>query len=835
MRQYYCIIFSFLIAVFLLFFSIPEFAVKPAISKDAIAIRVIPNPEHQSAMDWYRSRKFTGSPQNLTVDGYNAVRDGRTVYVNAANINNGNFYTNIYVISYNQDAENATIDIFSRLLKNWEFNANQSSPGVCENDINKFCVFDADCGSQEICLGPKAAIVRDVARLEGLYTLKLALNNYYLKNGHYPRLKAGTYLPYKSISTWPSWQKVLAQELEFKLPVDPINRLGDCGDSRYNKITCWDEKKTEFADSDLANPALDLPDKSRAFVYEVAANGLSFNLCAITEAGYIDMESGACASSQLAVNRNPIIISYSFPQKEPGDEYQGYIKASDPDEDELLWSVDLPSWLQMKNDIDINKKIFYASAAGAIGVYNLAVTISDGKGGVLSRNFEIKIVGSCPLPWGGTLDFGNTVTAYAAPQTACGEYCVSETRICENGVLSGSYTNQNCVEGPCAPCTLPWGENIADSDSVIAYADAQVSCGTECVSETRICKNGSLSGSFTNKDCSVAPCTFCILPWGGVLENSQSIEAFQEPSVACNTPCKKELRTCTNGVLSGTYTNPACASKACEYCITPWGATVNSGSAVIAYSVSSVLCGQSCPQESRKCDDGVLSGTYQFKTCAKLCAPCTNVKLMTNTPGIFTTISMNHLATKVVYNKNIVLYDKNCNDFDNITKLYCYDGTVYTNPSYTSLYVNGTSYATCDINNTLCTLHATKKYEFSTPIPADQCVYWPPPAGTVNCVNTGDPGNVGECCMSYQSYYSGPQLWPNLWDGPVHCNADYTIKYTTCYFNNYGHWYSPGIYSTGVNYTIAPANIAVVEVPGGPAVCCTSFTGGILCNGGWVK
>ncbi|MFA6454566.1 MAG: hypothetical protein WCV70_01765, partial [Patescibacteria group bacterium] len=57
------------------------------LSPDAIALRVLPNPEHFSPLTWYKKNlKLQGSPQSLIVDGYEAIRDGRTVYVNAANI-----------------------------------------------------------------------------------------------------------------------------------------------------------------------------------------------------------------------------------------------------------------------------------------------------------------------------------------------------------------------------------------------------------------------------------------------------------------------------------------------------------------------------------------------------------------------------------------------------------------------------------------------------------------------------------------------------------------------------------------------------------------------------
>ncbi|RTL71928.1 MAG: hypothetical protein EKK41_07370 [Hyphomicrobiales bacterium] len=58
-----------------------------------------------------------------------------------------------------------------------------------------------------------------------------------------------------------------------------------------------------------------------------------------------------------------------------------------------------------------------------------------------------------------------------------------------------------------ADCNLPWGGTIADGASVTAYRDATVSSGGACVSETRTCNNGSLSGSYGNASCSVSVST----------------------------------------------------------------------------------------------------------------------------------------------------------------------------------------------------------------------------------------------------------------------------------------------------------------------------------------
>jgi hypothetical protein len=59
---------------------------KAAQDSDAIAVRVMPNTNHDSIETWYSKQGFKGSPQSLIVDGYEAIRDGRTVFVNAANV-----------------------------------------------------------------------------------------------------------------------------------------------------------------------------------------------------------------------------------------------------------------------------------------------------------------------------------------------------------------------------------------------------------------------------------------------------------------------------------------------------------------------------------------------------------------------------------------------------------------------------------------------------------------------------------------------------------------------------------------------------------------------------
>lgn len=268
-------------------------------SSDAIAIRVIPNPNHSSPARWYKEQKFTGSPQPLLVDGYEAVRDGRTVYVNVANVSGAKFFTNIYLISYNQNVADAALDIFGQILDHWKFNSNLTTADFCETNNTVNCLIDSDCPSHDYCLSAKAKMTRDTRRLADLADIKAALKNYQLARGRYPALNAGSYVANTTISVWPSW-KTLANEVGSALPADPINKLGACGAAGYDPVTCWDEKQKKFADP-LANSQFNLPNGSRAYVYTTNAGGTDFNLCANTESGLIAPADGSCLGNVIDI------------------------------------------------------------------------------------------------------------------------------------------------------------------------------------------------------------------------------------------------------------------------------------------------------------------------------------------------------------------------------------------------------------------------------------------------------------------------------------------------------------------------------------------------------
>jgi len=208
-------------------------------SPDVIGVRVEKNPDHLPPLKWYTANvPRPAAPAIISMDGYTAVRDGRTIYTNAANwtghcSDNGSlcsesnncstgascnltksFYTNIYLISYNNGAGKNTQDIYTQMMNNWRFNYN-------------------------LDLAKKEELVRDTRRLEDLNTIRDLLDAYKAKFGTYPVLDSGTYIKGYSTSIWPSWQAALGSALGAKLPTDPVNKLkfidaGACGTPAVN-------------------------------------------------------------------------------------------------------------------------------------------------------------------------------------------------------------------------------------------------------------------------------------------------------------------------------------------------------------------------------------------------------------------------------------------------------------------------------------------------------------------------------------------------------------------------------------------------------------------------
>ncbi|MFA5996360.1 MAG: hypothetical protein WC790_01400 [Candidatus Paceibacterota bacterium] len=104
----------------------------------------------------------------------------------------------------------------------------------------------------------------------------------------------------------------------------------------------------------------------------------------------------------------------------------------------------------------------------------------------------------CSLPWGGTIDHGQSVTAYSQSRVVTPALCTAastmETRTCNMGVLSGSYTYQSCVEGPAVPTASLSSPSLVD-EGQSARLSWSSSNATSCTAAGGFSTGGATSGS----------------------------------------------------------------------------------------------------------------------------------------------------------------------------------------------------------------------------------------------------------------------------------------------------------------------------------------------------
>ncbi|MFA5248369.1 MAG: hypothetical protein WC415_03935 [Patescibacteria group bacterium] len=372
---------------------------------DALAVRVIPNPDFYSPLTWYYKQGFKGTPIALKVDGYEAIRDGRTVYVNVANIDDkgtpnnysdDSFYTNIYLISYNQEAAPEIISVLDQILAHWKFNINLTEPGNCFNqDKTEKCLTDADCDTSGFCDSLKAKLTRDAKRLGDVVDLRAKVETYKINNGFYPKLSSGTYINGATVSTWPSWNSEFASTLGGNLPLDPINQLGDCGAGNYDKKTCWNDQDKIFADPNPANSIFELPNGSKALIYSVDSRAQNYTVCAYMESGFlVGNQVGACYGG-VSFN-DPPEINCGEMIGLTGQSFAGYVNANDPEGDKFSLTVQNQTTLNTAgftiSSVAGSQELSIKAASPVAGNYNVNVVATPANGGPsTSETCQIKI------------------------------------------------------------------------------------------------------------------------------------------------------------------------------------------------------------------------------------------------------------------------------------------------------------------------------------------------------------------------------------------------------------------------------------------------------------
>ncbi|MBI3495468.1 hypothetical protein HY065_02480, partial [Candidatus Berkelbacteria bacterium] len=231
------------------FITLDAFTLQDPVSGGAIGVRIEKNLKHLSPREWFLTKGFKGDLTNITVDGYEGVRSGNTVYVGFGNqIGSDQLYSNILVMSVSEPATGDMVNIFNQLLDNTNFLVNFTDTGLCTVFQNKkfqqtqtSCASRLDCvaafkDESAVCDANRSNFRLDMTRVTHVAAMGRALEKIKAATGQYPVMAAGTYVPGLVSSKWPSWDTFM-QQLGITPVADPINAYVSCGQSCSKKIS----------------------------------------------------------------------------------------------------------------------------------------------------------------------------------------------------------------------------------------------------------------------------------------------------------------------------------------------------------------------------------------------------------------------------------------------------------------------------------------------------------------------------------------------------------------------------------------------------------------------
>ncbi|MBT3231116.1 hypothetical protein HN358_05075 [Candidatus Uhrbacteria bacterium] len=210
---------------------------------DAIGMRIIMNEAYLSPLAWYYANGFSGSPTETTIDGFQAVVDGRSIYVAVPNYVSGSLYPNIVIVSYNYGASSTAVEIYDMFIENMSLVNNIDDTAMCyrstDGDYGDSCTSDLDCTTVGYeCADEKSKLMRDMDRLGDVTDIASYMG------GTIPQIESGSFVRSLTSSVWTSWNDVLADELGVSVAADPLNQYILCGTGRYSDYdseTCVNE------------------------------------------------------------------------------------------------------------------------------------------------------------------------------------------------------------------------------------------------------------------------------------------------------------------------------------------------------------------------------------------------------------------------------------------------------------------------------------------------------------------------------------------------------------------------------------------------------------------
>jgi hypothetical protein len=133
------------------------------------------------------------------------------------------------------------------------------------------------------------------------------------------------------------------------------------------------------------------------------------------------------------------------------------------------------------------------------------------KGGAWCSEACVNGICGCVLPWGGVLPEGQSTTAFEHDSEVSPELCAhhSQQRICQSGVLTGTYPYGDCVQHY-RDCQLQGYGALPHGKQIMGYDRPTVACGSSCAQTTFSCHDGSVLGgeiffSTCAEDCTCGP------------------------------------------------------------------------------------------------------------------------------------------------------------------------------------------------------------------------------------------------------------------------------------------------------------------------------------------
>lgn len=200
------------------------------------------------------------------------------------------------------------------------------------------------------------------------------------------------------------------------------------------------------------------------------------------------------------------------------------------------------------------------------------------------------------------------------------DYSLFGTRAMIISHFMGCLSDNECVNH------VEGGETICYNGGVEITPSNNGYCTTGCHTNWDCPEGKVCDTTLTTWQC-VATSNDCYGPDGSVIVHGESkiYYLYNDP---CNYGCDQyEYRECDNGYLSGGYQYPFCSTEGCssgsDGCYGPGGIYLENDDCERFYSTSSVSCDEVCYDysEFRCCRDGVLSGSYEFVSCSRYCPP----------------------------------------------------------------------------------------------------------------------------------------------------------------------------------------------------------------------